>query len=118
MRRSGESLSRYFGLHRGNEALEADRRQFAQQARHVAEMVLRRRVRYAGLARRRAQGQPLDAVALQDALRRLQQRLAQRAVVIGLRPFRLAHAPARLARRSFRSCLRFSCLHGLVIPKC
>ena len=46
-------------LHGGDEALEADGGELAQQARQVAEMVLGRRVRDAGFARRRAQGEAL-----------------------------------------------------------
>ena len=79
-------------LHGGDEALEADGGELAQQARQVAEMVLGRRVRDAGFARRRAQGEAVDAVTLQDALGRLQQRLAQRAVVVAVGPIGLGRS--------------------------
>jgi len=49
-------------------------------------MMRRGGMRDAGGPRRRAQGQRLDAVALQDRLRRAEQRRAEVAVVIGGRP--------------------------------
>ena len=102
MRRSGESLLADARLHRRDKPVEPHRGQFAQQAREVAEMVLGRRMRHASFARRRTQRQPLDAFALENALRGLQQRLFQRAVMIGLRPFGLAYP----ARRRPRGCTR------------
>ena len=102
------------GLHHRHEPLETHRRQLAQQAREVAEVVLGGCVRDAGLAGCRAQGQALDALALQDALGGLQQRLAQRAVMIGFGTLGLAQPSGRLG--DCPSHLRSFCLHGELIP--
>ena len=53
------------------------------EAGKIAEMMGGRGMRHPGLPRHRAQRQPGKAVALQHPLGRLQERIAQRAVVIG-----------------------------------
>ena len=63
-------------LHHGNEALKADGSDSLTDPRD-RQSDPGCRVRHAGLAGRRAQRQALDAVPLQDAFRRLQQRLGQ-----------------------------------------
>ena len=80
----GEWHIRRAGLrHRCIELPEADRGELADEPGQVAEMMGRRSVRNARLARHRAQGQPCKPVALQHPLGRLQQRVTQRAVMIG-----------------------------------
>ncbi len=61
----------------------ADRGEFAEKPREVAEMMRRRGMRDARLARDRAQGQARQPVAFQHFFGRLQQRIAQGAVMIG-----------------------------------
>ncbi len=90
--------------HRDVEHPEADRGEFAEQSREVAEMMRRRGVRDAGLARHRAQRQPGEPVALQHPLGRLQQRLVQVAMMIG----GLARGAAAPSGGTFR--------HGLCRP--
>src|SRR5438105_9936666 len=85
-------------LHRGVELAEADRGKLADEASEIAEMVGGSRMRYAGLARHRAQGQPGEPITLQYPFGGLQQRVAQRAVMIGRRTVSGAGAPLRSSR--------------------
>ena len=85
------------GRHRGVELAKADRGEFADEAGEVAEMMGRRGMRHAGLARHRAQRQAGKPVALQHPLGGLEQRIAQRAVMIG----RVLAAAAAAGRAAF-----------------
>ena len=90
-------------------------------------MMGRRGVRDAGLARHRAQGQPGKAIALEHPLGRLEQGVAQRAVVVR-RVFARAGGPGRASfshRPRRRGVIRrawgagsgsvwFSCHFGLI----
>src|SRR3954469_14863551 len=84
------------------EAAEADSREFAQQPGEIAEMMGRRGMRYAGLARHRPQRQPRQAVAFQHPLGRGEQGVVQVAVMIGRLACRTAPTGGRPFRYGFR----------------
>ena len=69
--------------HRGVELPEPDRGEFADETGEIAEMMGRRGMRHAGFARHRAQRQSREPVAFEYRFRRLEQGVAQRAVMIG-----------------------------------
>ena len=70
--------------HRSSEPSKADCGEFADKPGQIAEVMRRRCVRNAGLTRHRAQGQPLQTVALQHDLGGPQQCLIEIAVMIRL----------------------------------
>ena len=69
--------------HRRVELAEADRGEFAEEPGEIAEMMGRRGMRYAGLARHGAQRQARQPVALQHPLGGGEQGVVQIAVMIG-----------------------------------
>ena len=83
------------GHHRFVELPETDRGKFADEPGEIPEMMRRRRMRHAGLARHRAQRQPGKPVALQHPLGGFQERLVQVAMLIGRVVARAAPAPRR-----------------------
>ena len=96
---------------RRTEPAKADRGEFAEQPGHVAEMMRRRSVRDARLARGGAQRQPLHAVALEHGFGGFQQGVVQIAVMIGL-----LTRNSLFCRRFRRSLRGFSKrFHGLLI---
>src|ERR1700682_4195820 len=68
--------------HRRVELPEADGGEVTDETSEDAEMMSRRRVRHTGLARHRAQRQPGEAIALEHPFGRLEQRVAQGAVMV------------------------------------
>ena len=88
--------------HRGAELPVTDGGEFADEAGQVAEMMGRCGVRDAGLARHRAQRQSRQPVALQHPFGRLEQRAAQRAVMVR----RGFPCPGRPRCASFPRCPR------------
>jgi hypothetical protein len=80
------------------EAAEADGCELAEQPGEIAEMMGRRGMRHAGLARHGPQGQARQPVAFQHPLGGGEQGVVQIAVMIG----RLAGCPATLTGWPFR----------------
>ena len=89
--------------HRSVELPEAYRGEFAEKAGEIAEVMGRRGMRHPGLARHRAQGEALQAVALQQLFGGLKQRLMQRAVMIPCLLDRCALRSGSPGRAGFRS---------------